>query len=84
LAHLQSVADHVRFVSCADKLHNARAIVADLRAIGVSVFDRFNAGRNGALWYYRRLADTFLELGPASLARELDLAVRQMERAAAV
>jgi (p)ppGpp synthase/HD superfamily hydrolase len=83
LAHLYTVPDYVRLVSCADKLHNARAIVTDLRAMGAAVFERFNAGREGTLWYYRRLADAFLELGPESLARELDIAVREMERGAA-
>ena len=42
-------------VSLADKLHNARAILFDLRA-GHDVFARFNARRDDQLWYYDALA----------------------------
>jgi GTP pyrophosphokinase len=45
LAHLQEAPDDVLLVSGADKLHNARAILADLRAEGAAVFERFKAGR---------------------------------------
>ena len=36
-------------VSCADKLHNARCIVAALRRSGPEVWDNFNGGRDGSL-----------------------------------
>ena len=39
-------------VSTADKLHNARAIVADGRELGAEVFDRFTPERDETLWYY--------------------------------
>jgi len=44
-------------VTTADKLHNARAIAADLRDVGPSVFERFSAGRDGTLWYYDAVSD---------------------------
>jgi (p)ppGpp synthase/HD superfamily hydrolase len=78
--HLNTAPASVRLVSCADKLHNARAILTDLRSIGSSVFDRFNAGREGTLWYYRQLADAFTQLGPPSLAAELNRTVQEIER----
>jgi GTP pyrophosphokinase len=80
IAHLQGATGSARLVSCADKLHNARAIVTDLRALGDCVFERFTAGRDGTLWYYRTLATTFAEGGPAALAAELSIAVNEMER----
>lgn len=46
-------------VSLADKTHNAGAIVADLAAHGDSVWARFTGGREGSLWYYRRLVTAF-------------------------
>ena len=67
-------------VSASDKLHNARAIVVDLRTHGPAMFDRFNAGRAGTLWYYRALADVFTRRLPGALSRELDLAIIEMER----
>lgn len=59
-------------VSLADKTHNARAIVTDLRTHGEIVWDRFRAGRDGTLWYYARLADTFSRHFPGPLADELN------------
>ena len=59
LAHLADAPDEVLLVSGADKLHNARAIVADLQQVGPAVFQRFKAGREGTLWYYQSLAQVF-------------------------
>jgi (p)ppGpp synthase/HD superfamily hydrolase len=80
--HVCAVDDSTRLVSCADKLHNARAIVSDLRVFGDALFDRFGGGKGGTLWYYRSLADTFLELGNRRIAEELDRTVQEMERLA--
>jgi len=68
-------------VSAADKLHNARSVVADLRRHGEATWGRFNGGRDGSLWYYRALVDAF-RANPAhrrDLVEELDRAVGQME-----
>jgi len=54
-------------VSLADKLHNARSILADHRAAGDAVWDRFNVGRLGQLWYYRELVRTFRARLPGDL-----------------
>jgi (p)ppGpp synthase/HD superfamily hydrolase len=72
LAHLRDPAlpDGALRVSLADKLHNARAILADLRA-GHDVFARFNAPREAQAWYYDALATTFTELAPGPMADEL-------------
>lgn len=84
-AYLARLADKPRdslLVSAADKLHNARAIVADLRTHGPAMMSRFNAGAEGTLWYYRSLADAYARLLPGALARDLALAVEEMERLA--
>ena len=67
-------------VSASDKLHNVRSITSDYRKIGEAVWARFTGGREGTLWYYRTLADTFLNLNRNSLSEELYLAVRELER----
>jgi (p)ppGpp synthase/HD superfamily hydrolase len=82
LAHLDSADADTLLVSCADKLHNARAIVSDVLTHGRSVFDRFKAGEEGTLWYYRALSTRFARLLPGPLARDLALAVDEMERLA--
>lgn len=58
------------FVSLADKLHNAGAILTDLHAHGDEVWDRFTGGKAGTLWYYDALAEAFVRRcpGPASSA----------------
>jgi (p)ppGpp synthase/HD superfamily hydrolase len=82
LARLAHKGRDALLVSAADKLHNARAIVADLRTHGPAMMSRFNGGAEGTLWYYRSLADAFARLLPGALARDLTLAVEEMERLA--
>lgn len=64
-------------VSACDKLHNARAILADLRLLGDALFDRFTGRRDGTLWYYEELAGIFADKG-AVPARSLARAVTTM------
>ena len=82
IAHLAQASPAAWLVSCADKLHNARAILDDLVEIGPAVFDRFSAGREEVLWYYRSLADTFARLMPGQLATRLAQTVGEIERLA--
>jgi len=79
LAHLETVSPDVLLVSCADKLHNARAILVDYRRHGAQLWSRFNGGRDGTLWYYRALVDVFERRGPRCLGAALALAVAELE-----
>jgi GTP pyrophosphokinase len=72
-----------RLVSAADKLNNVRSILSDYRAIGESVWSRFNGGREGTIWYYRTLRDVFLQHKPNRITRDFDLAVQELESLAA-
>jgi (p)ppGpp synthase/HD superfamily hydrolase len=69
-------------VSAADKLDNARAIVADLRAHGAGTLDRFS-GKRDTLWYFQELVEVFDELGVGPVADELAVAVKEMVALAA-
>lgn len=82
LKHLPDAGEDVLVVSLADKLHNARSIVRDLRSQGDDVWSRFKGGRNGTLWYYRSLADIFARLSKSSQADELLRTVDVLERLA--
>jgi GTP pyrophosphokinase len=82
LAHLDHAGPDALLVSACDKVHNARAIVEDLREHGPAMMSRFNAGLDGTLWYYRSLADAFARLLPGRLAGEVARAVDEMERLA--
>ena len=82
LAHLSEASPSVLLVSLADKLHNARTIVQDYRAIGAEIWRRFTGGKEGTLWYYRALVDAFRAHGDSPLMEEFDRVVGEMERLA--
>jgi (p)ppGpp synthase/HD superfamily hydrolase len=74
IEHLKTVDRETRLVSLADKVHNARSILRDLRKpeIGPAVWSRFGKRpKEDTLWYYRKLANAFQELLPGQLAEEL-------------
>lgn len=80
LAHLQDADSSVLRVSCADKVHNARAVANDLAAVGTALWDRFRGKREGTLWYYRSLANTFSALDvPTRLRDALEREVGRIE-----
>jgi len=70
----------VRLVSAADKLHNARSVLADLRSVGDEIWRRFNGGKDGTLWYYRALVEAFGTAGSNPVAEELDRVVGELGR----
>ena len=82
LAHLEHADRDTLLVSCADKLHNARAIAADLRTHGPATLARFNAPAGGTAWYYGALAEVFARRLPGPLAREMALAADEVARLA--
>jgi (p)ppGpp synthase/HD superfamily hydrolase len=84
IAHLPAASPEVLRVSAADKLHNARAILADFRRHGDSLWDRFNAGREDTLWYYRALVNAYKAKGTGPLVKELDRVVTELEDEAGV
>jgi GTP pyrophosphokinase len=79
LVHLAGADRVTRLVSCADKLYNARSVIADFRVHGAGVFERFSGRKVGTLWYYRALAQEFDRGGPAHMAGELRRAVDELE-----
>lgn len=77
LDHLATVTPRALLIITADKVHNARSIVADHAVIGGDIFNRFNGGVAGTKWYYRQLSRVLGNRAPAALAAELaDLAER--------
>ena len=79
---ISTASPSVRLVSAADKLHNARSILADYREIGEPLWDRFTGRKRGTLWYYRTLVDAFHKAGPSPLVDELDRVVTEVENLA--
>jgi len=71
LQRLRIAPSDVRRVSLADKLHNARSLLASLRLEGSQAWQRFNGGREGTLWYYQALVDIFRETNNDAMTDEL-------------
>jgi (p)ppGpp synthase/HD superfamily hydrolase len=84
IAKIATKSPSTRLVSAADKLHNARAILADYRVVGDELWGRFSGGRDGTLWYYRALVDAFARAGRSRLVDELDRTVSEIELLAGV
>ena len=81
-AYIEKIAyepQDVRLVSAADKLANAREILADFRLEGDAVFGRFQGRKQGTLWYYRTLVNVFRKAGSNALIDELDRVVTELE-----
>jgi (p)ppGpp synthase/HD superfamily hydrolase len=81
IGHLKDSDSSTRLVSASDKLHNTRAILAELRRHGLEVFDRFAGKKDGTLWYYRTLVTAFRQHGDhADLIDELDRVVNEIDQ----
>lgn len=74
VAHVRNAPRSARLVSAADKLHNARSILKDLRGEGEAVWRRFNGSKEETLWYYWALVDAF------KVAGGLDEPIDELER----
>jgi (p)ppGpp synthase/HD superfamily hydrolase len=61
LQHLQDAPLDVLLVACADKLDNLQSIEEDLARLGDTVWARFNRPKAKQRWYYRGLAQVFVD-----------------------
>ncbi len=85
LAYIAGISEKsasVRLVCAADKLHNARSILGDYRAVGEEVWERFRGSREETLWYYREVTQALIRSGRTPLVDELERVVGEIERLA--
>ena len=81
LRHLATTTPSAQLVSLADKVHNLRTIVTGCRHEGETFWDRFNAKKEGTLWYYKSLVVVFDNAKvPGELAEELRRTLAALER----
>jgi len=81
IEHLREAPERSLVVSAADKLHNARCILSDLRQHGDAVWSRFNEkAPERQLGYYRSLAAVLHERLHSPLSDELNRTVDELER----
>ncbi|HEU5382686.1 MAG TPA: HD domain-containing protein [Ktedonobacteraceae bacterium] len=79
IAHLSTASPAVLLVSSADKLHNVRSILCDYRTVGEELWQRFKAGKEGTLWYYRSLLTAYKAHGTTPLIAELERVMGELE-----
>lgn len=83
--YLRHLADEVSpealLVSLSDKIHNAGSILADYRLVGEQLWDRFRGRREGTLWYYRALLETYrsIEGAPVAPVAELERILAELD-----
>jgi GTP pyrophosphokinase len=78
--HARSLGPSSLRVSAADKVHNAYAILRDLRNVGDAVWEHFSAEPDDILAYYQGLVRAYREAGGGRLVDELERIVRGIER----
>lgn len=79
LEGLQQAAPEVRRVSLADKLHNARSLLAALHQDGDKIWQRFSGGKAGMLWYYQSLSEIYQATGKDYLSEEFDRVLTEIK-----
>lgn len=72
LARLKDEPVEVKLVSAADKLHNMRLTLSDIRSDGPGIWAKFNAGREPLLWYYSEVIKAIAEDLPTGLRNALE------------
>ena len=77
LAKLHEKPSSSILVSLCDKVHNAEAILNDKMRLGDAIYDRFNQGKEGTIWYYKALSMIFSEKMPGTLSERLTRAVNE-------
>lgn len=70
LENLRHATPSVRRVSLADKLHNARSLLADRQKFGDKVWTRFKGGKEKTLWFYRSLIEVYQQTGSDWMTEE--------------
>jgi len=79
LKHIRLTDPSLLRVTIADKIDNARAILADHQRLGDKVWERFNAGKEDQLWYYKSCVEAFNATGYSGpLLEELRRLVDQL------
>ncbi len=83
VTQLRQASASIRLIVAADKLHNARSLLAEYHRLGDAVWQHFHGGRAGTLWYYRAMVDALRNVDQRPIVEELARAVAELENAVA-
>ena len=73
----------LRLLIAADKLYNARSMVADFSVVGHALWDRFSVDCESTLWYHREMLDVLRQGWDNPILGELENAIHRLDEAAA-
>jgi len=82
IERMQTAPEPVLRVACADKVHNVRSTLADLRAHGERTWRKFGSSPEQQLWYYTTLSELFSRRLPGPLSDELARLVAELTEVA--
>lgn len=77
---MSHASDSVLRVSMADKLHNARSLLAECYREGDAVWQKFHGGKDGTLWFYRSLLQIYRRRPSPLLVPELDRVISLLDQ----
>ncbi|MFN6540318.1 MAG: HD domain-containing protein [Nostoc sp. EkiNYC01] len=79
LENLRHASPSVRLVSLADKLHNARSLLADWQQRGDAIWVEFNNSKEKTLWFYQSLIEVYHQTGNDWMTQELERIVNELQ-----
>ena len=82
IEHMRQATPEARRVILADKLHNARSLLRDLRMEGNKTWKKFAGSQSGTLWYYRAALKALDDGKGSYLAEELERVLAQIGKLA--
>jgi (p)ppGpp synthase/HD superfamily hydrolase len=80
IERLKKASPSAHRIMLADKLHNARALLRELRAKGEEAWELSKGGREGMLWYFRTMHALLGESNRGYLWEELGRVIEEIER----
>jgi len=80
IRHLSNASISVIRVSLADKLYNARSILRALLRGERNVWNRFNGGKEGTIWYYQSLLNEFRKVSNSPMVKELEITLNEVNK----
>lgn len=80
LKHLETMTEDERRLAIADKVHNARSMLADHGRLGDAFWTKFNAPREDQLWYYGGIVERLRSGGSEPQVEELAGIVERLAR----
>lgn len=84
LEQLRQASPQVQRVALADKLHNARSLLINLRLEGESIWSQFRGGKDNILWLYELQLELFEKVSNSWMVEELERVTKELRQQIAI